>query len=85
MTTYCHYCNTHPDDTYNRVYHDTQYGFPLQDDHLLFERFILEINQAGLSWITILKKADGFRLAYSDFDIDKIASYIIAKLIEFGY
>lgn len=75
MTTYCDYCNTHPDDTYNQVYHDTQYGFPLQDDHLLFERFILEINQAGLSWITILKKAENFRLAYSDFDIDKVASY----------
>jgi DNA-3-methyladenine glycosylase I len=75
VTTYCDYCNSHPDDTHNRVYHDTQYGFPLQDDHLLFERFILEINQAGLSWITILKKADNFRAAYSNFDVDKIASY----------
>ena len=75
MTTYCDYCNSHPEDTHNRVYHDTQYGFPLQDDHLLFERFILEINQAGLSWVTILKKADNFRSAYSGFDIDKIASY----------
>jgi DNA-3-methyladenine glycosylase I len=75
MTTYCDYCNSHPEDTYNRVYHDTQYGFPLQNDHLLFERLILEINQAGLSWITILKKADHFRSAYSGFDIDKIASY----------
>lgn len=75
MTTYCDYCNSHPDDTFNRVYHDTQYGFPLQDDNLLFERLILEINQAGLSWITILKKADNFRAAYSRFEIDKIASY----------
>lgn len=75
MTTYCDYCNSHREDTYNRVYHDTQYGFPLQDDNLLFERLILEINQAGLSWITILKKADNFRSAYSRFDIDKIASY----------
>lgn len=75
MTTYCDYCNSHPDDTFNRVYHDTQYGFPLQDDNLLFERLILEINQAGLSWITILKKADNFRSAYSRFEIDKIASY----------
>lgn len=75
MTTYCDYCNTHPEDTYNRVYHDTQYGFPLQEDNLLFERLILEINQAGLSWITILKKADNFRSAYSKFDIDTIASY----------
>jgi DNA-3-methyladenine glycosylase I len=75
MTSYCEYCNSHPEDTYNQVYHDTQYGFPLQDDHLLFERLILEINQAGLSWITILKKADEFRVAYSRFDVDTIASY----------
>jgi len=42
---------------------------------LLFERLMLEINQAGLSWITILKKADNFRKAYHDFDIDKVAAY----------
>jgi len=75
MTSYCEYCNTHPEDTYNYIYHETQYGFPLEDDNLLFERLILEINQAGLSWITILKKADNFRAAYSRFDFDKIASY----------
>ena len=75
MTSYCEYCNSHAEDTFNKVYHETQYGFPLQDDNLLFERLILEINQAGLSWITILKKADNFRAAYSRFDIDKIASY----------
>ena len=75
MTTYCDYCNSHPEDTFNRVYHDTQYGFPLKDDNLLFERLILEINQAGLSWITILRKADNFRKAYHGFDIDKIAKY----------
>lgn len=75
MTTYCDYCNSHPEDTFNRLYHDTEYGFPLHDDNLLFERLILEINQAGLSWITILRKADNFRAAYSGFDIDKIAAY----------
>src|SRR5215217_1073996 len=75
MTTYCDYCNSHPEDTFNRVYHDTQYGFPLRDDNLLFERLILEINQAGLSWITILKKAQNFRKAYDDFKIEKIANY----------
>jgi len=75
MTTYCDYCNSHPEDIHNRVYHDTQYGFPLENDHLLFERFILEINQAGLSWITILKKADNFRSGYNCFDIDKVATY----------
>ena len=75
MSTYCDYCNSHPEDTFNRMYHDTQYGFPLKDDNLLFERLILEINQAGLSWITILKKADNFRKAYNGFDIDKVARY----------
>jgi DNA-3-methyladenine glycosylase I len=75
MTTYCDYCNTHLEDTFNKNYHDTEYGFPLKDDNLLFERFVLEINQAGLSWITILKKADNFRKAYDGFDIDKIAKY----------
>ena len=75
MTTYCEYCNTHPEDIYNRTYHDTQYGLPIADDNLLFERLILEINQAGLSWITILKKADNFRKAYRGFDIDKVAKF----------
>jgi len=75
MTTYCDYCNSHPEDTFNREYHDTQYGFPLQDDNLLFERLILEINQAGLSWITILKKAENFRKAYHGFDIDRVARF----------
>ena len=75
MTTYCEYCNTHPEDTFNKPYHDNQYGFPLEDDNLLFERLILEINQAGLSWITILKKADNFRRAYDGFDVETVAGY----------
>lgn len=75
MTSYCEYVLTHPEDDFNRIYHDTQYGFPISEDHLLFERLMLEINQAGLSWITILKKADNFRRAYDKFDIDKVASY----------
>ncbi len=75
MTSYCEYCFTHPEDTFNKTYHDTQYGFPIQDDDLLFERLVLEINQAGLSWITILKKADNFRKAYHGFKIEKIAKY----------
>ena len=75
MITYCEYANSHPEDTFNKTYHDTQYGFPLKDDNLLFERLILEINQAGLSWITILKKSENFRKAYHDFNIDKIAKY----------
>lgn len=75
MTTYCEYCISHPEDTFNKTYHDTQYGFPLKDDNLLFERLILEINQAGLSWITILRKAENFRKAYHGFNIDKVAEY----------
>jgi len=75
VTSYCDYCNSHPEDTFNKNYHDTQYGFPLKDDNLLFERLILEINQAGLSWITILKKAENFRKAYRGFDIGKVAKF----------
>src|SRR5260221_14059984 len=75
MTTYCDYCNSHPEDAFNRIYHNTQYGFPLDDDNLLFGRLVLEINQAGLSWITILKKADNFRQAYHGFKVEKIAKY----------
>jgi DNA-3-methyladenine glycosylase I len=56
-------------------YHDTEYGFPLTEDALLFERLILEINQAGLSWETILKRKEGFRAAYDGFDITKVAAY----------
>ena len=75
MATYCEYCNSHPEDTFNRAYHDTQYGFPLKDDNLLFERLILEINQAGLSWLTILKKRAAFRAAYSGFSVDAVARF----------
>jgi DNA-3-methyladenine glycosylase I len=75
VTSYCEYCNSHPEDTFNREYHDREYGFPLKDDNLLFERLVLEINQAGLSWITILKKKDNFRIAYDGFDVDKVAGY----------
>lgn len=75
MTKYCDYVNSHPEDTFNKIYHDTEYGFPLENDDLLFERLVLEINQAGLSWITILRKAENFRLAYDGFDVEKIARY----------
>lgn len=75
MASYCEYCNSHPEDIFNKTYHDTQYGFPLKDDNLLFERLILEINQAGLSWITILKKAENFHRAYHGFDIAKVARF----------
>ncbi len=59
----------------HKAYHDKLYGFPIHDDNELFGRLILEINQAGLSWETILKKEDGFREAYDHFNIKKIARY----------
>ena len=59
----------------HQFYHDKQYGFPIHDDDELFARLILEINQAGLSWETILKKQAGFRLAYDNFSIEKVAAY----------
>lgn len=73
--TYCEYVRLNPQDSWNRIYHDTQYGFPLNDDNALFERMMLEVFQAGLSWITILKKADNFRRAFDGFDITRVASY----------
>jgi len=59
----------------HKAYHDRLYGFPIHDDAELFGRLLLEINQAGLSWETILKKEAGFRSAYHDFDVEKIAAY----------
>ena len=63
------------DQSVHKVYHDKHYGFPIEDDNELFCRLILEINQAGLSWTTILKKQESFRKAYHDFNIKKVASY----------
>ncbi|MBC6110796.1 DNA-3-methyladenine glycosylase I [Pedobacter fastidiosus] len=59
----------------HKNYHDNHYGFPIHDDNELFGRLILEINQAGLSWETILKKEISFRKAYSNFEIQKVANY----------
>ncbi|MFC3161198.1 DNA-3-methyladenine glycosylase I [Chryseobacterium arachidis] len=59
----------------SQKYHDNHYGFPIHDDNELFGRLVMEINQAGLSWETILKKEDSFRLAYDNFDIQKVAAY----------
>ncbi|MCQ9638844.1 DNA-3-methyladenine glycosylase I [Chryseobacterium sp. WG14] len=59
----------------HKNYHDNYYGFPIHDDNELFGRLLLEINQAGLSWETVLKKEESFRKAYSNFDIQKVAAY----------
>jgi DNA-3-methyladenine glycosylase I len=72
MSSYCTAAIDHP---WHGPYHDTEYGFPLRDDSALFERLVLEINQAGLSWLTILKKKDHFRQAYHAFDLPTVAAY----------
>lgn len=56
-------------------YHNRDYGFPLRDDAALFERLILEINQAGLSWTTVLRKKDAFRAAFDGFEPTRVAMY----------
>lgn len=70
--SYCEAARGHP---FHGPYHDLEYGFPLEADNDLFERLILEINQAGLSWLTILKKRESFRAAYHEFDVDRVAAY----------
>ena len=69
------YCDVAPGHPFHGPYHDREYGAPLRDDAELLERLVLEINQAGLSWLTILKKRDAFRLAYRGFDPDVVAKF----------
>ena len=69
------YCDFAIGDEIHGPYHDREYGFPVEDEALLFERLLLEINQAGLNWELILKKRAGFRAVYDGFDVDKVADY----------
>ena len=64
------YCIASLGHEWHGPYHDREYGFPIADDNRLFERLVLEINQAGLSWLTILKKKENFQRAFDGFDID---------------
>ena len=75
--SYCSAIETMADErkALHKAYHDHLYGFPIHDDNELFCRLVLEINQAGLSWETILKKETTFRKAYDNFDIAKVAAY----------
>ena len=73
--SYCNFAYNQKEDNIHKLYHDTQYGFPIHSDNELFGRLILEINQAGLSWDIILKKQENFRTAYSNFDIKSVANY----------
>ena len=69
------YCDIAPGHPLHGPYHDHEYGFPQREEAVLFERLLLEINQAGLSWETMLRKRDGFRAAYSGFEVDRVARY----------
>lgn len=73
--SYCDVVRDRDKTDLHRVYHDNHYGYTIEDDNELFERLVLEINQAGLSWNTILVKQQNFKNAYHQFDIRKVASY----------
>ncbi|MEZ0209126.1 MAG: DNA-3-methyladenine glycosylase I [Candidatus Paceibacterota bacterium] len=76
MHPYCAYVSTIKNtEDVDKLYHDHHYGVPIKDDNELFGRLIMEINQAGLSWRTILLKEKGFRKAYHNFDIVRVANY----------
>jgi len=72
MSSYCDIAPGHP---FHGPYHENEYGFPNADESALFERLVLEINQAGLSWLTILKKREAFKAAYADFEVDRVAAF----------
>src|SRR5258708_9831676 len=78
--SYCDYVSKAGINSVHKEYHDKEYGFPIHDDNSLFARLILEINQAGLSWETILKKKDNFFKAFDQFDIDKVSRYSEKKI-----
>ncbi len=77
MPDRCAWCGTDPLYT---AYHDLEWGVPNRDDRHLFEMLVLEGAQAGLSWITILKKRENYRRAFDDFDADKVARYTAADV-----
>jgi len=69
------YCDIAPGHPFHGPYHDSEYGFPIREDDRLFERLVLEINQAGLSWLTILRKREAFSEAFDDFKLERVARY----------
>jgi DNA-3-methyladenine glycosylase I len=75
LSGYCAVVSKMEKDNVHAQYHDHEYGFPILDDNELFARLMLEINQAGLSWTTILNKKDNFFMAFDQFDIGKVARY----------
>ncbi len=73
--SYCEAVSNLEKTNVHRMYHDRLYGFPIEDDNELFERLVLEINQAGLSWNTILLKQQNFKNAFHQFDVKTVAAY----------
>jgi len=73
----CPWCEAQPD---YKIYHDTEWGVPIYDDEKLFETLLLETFQAGLNWLTVLRKRENFRKAFDNFDAQKIARYDEKKI-----
>src|SRR6476469_11220793 len=80
IKSYCDYIKTLDKNNVHKLYHDEEYGFPLHNDNELFARLVLEINQAGLSWNTILNKKENFFKAYDNFEVSKVARYSQKKI-----
>ncbi len=74
------YCLAAPSHPWHGPYHDQEYGFPAADEAVLFERLTLEINQAGLSWLTVLQKRAAFRAAFAGFAVDSVAGFGAAEI-----
>jgi DNA-3-methyladenine glycosylase I len=74
------YCLAAPGHPLHGPYHDREYGFPATDEAVLFERLALEINQAGLSWATVLRKRATFRAAFAGFEVDRVAAFGAADI-----
>ena len=79
------YCDSAPGHEFHGPYHDTEYGFPTDDETVLFERLAMEIMQAGLSWLLILKKRAAMQKAFAGFKVDKVAKFgdaDVARLLD---
>ena len=79
MSERCRWCG---DDPIYVQYHDTEWGVPTYDDQSLFQSLVLEGAQAGLSWITVLRKRDGYRSAFANFDFEAIAAFSDRQLMD---
>lgn len=69
------YCDVAPGDPWHGPYHETEHGFPTADEAVLLERLAMEIMQAGLSWLTVLKKREATAAAFAGFDVDRVAGF----------